>query len=64
MACGFVAFVIVVRSGRLPAGVAEAVSDAAFVAFGLIYVPLAVRNARSASGRLRSAWLVMAAALA
>jgi serine phosphatase RsbU (regulator of sigma subunit) len=56
----FAAFSAVTLSGRLDAGSLETVSDATFIALGLVYVPLALRTARSVRGRLRSAWTAMA----
>lgn len=55
----FGAFTALLLSGRLdPAGL-ETVSDATFIALGLVYVPLAARMARSARGRLKAAWVAM-----
>ncbi len=56
----FIAFAAVVHSGRLGPKSLETVSDATFIALGLVYVPLAVRTARSARGRLKAAWTAMA----
>ena len=55
----FVVFAAVLLSGRLGRTRADAVSDLTFVALGLIYVPLAVRTARAAHGRLKAAWTAM-----
>ena len=53
------AYAAFLQSGWLDPTAAEAVSDLTFVALGLIYVPLAVRTARSAHGRLKAAWTAM-----
>ncbi|MGV1089551.1 MAG: PP2C family protein-serine/threonine phosphatase [Mycobacterium sp.] len=55
----FVAFTAVLLSGRLDSARLETVSDATFIALGLIYVPLALRRAMSARGRLKAAWMAM-----
>ena len=55
----FVAFTAVLLSGRLDSAVLETVSDATFIALGLVYVPLALRTARAARGRLKAGWMAM-----
>lgn len=55
----FAVFTVVLKSGLLNPEAEETVSDLTFIALGLVYVPLAVRTARSARGRLRSAWIAM-----
>ena len=37
----------------------EIVTDITFIALGLVYVPLAVRTARAAQGRVKTAWFAM-----
>lgn len=55
----FAAFTVVLQSGLVDPVIVERVSDFTFIALGLVYVPLAVRTARSARGRLKAAWLAM-----
>lgn len=55
----FIAYAAVVHSGRLGPKGLETFSDATFIALGLVYVPLALRTARSARGRLKTAWTAM-----
>jgi len=56
-----VVFAAVRLSGVLPSEEAtETFTDLVSVALGLVYVPLAVRTARSAQGRLRAAWWALA----
>jgi len=55
----FAAFTAVLLSGLLDPATHETVSDATFIVLGLIYVPLAVRTARAAHGRLKAAWVAM-----
>ncbi len=56
----FAAFVAVLGSGRLTSSAAEIITDFTFIALGLVYLPLAVRTARSAQGRMKAAWTAMA----
>ncbi len=56
----FLAFAAFLRWGRLDPEATETITDLTFVALGLIYVPLAVRTARSAYGRVKAAWVAMA----
>ncbi len=55
----FCVFAAVLKSGRMDSVTTETVTDLVFVALGLIYVPLAAHAARSAQGRLRTAWTAM-----
>ena len=55
----FLAFDALLKSGRLDPAVQDRVTDLIFVALGLIYVPLAVRTAGAAQGRVRAAWVAM-----
>lgn len=55
----FAAFTAVLLSGLLDPATLETVSGATFIVLGLIYVPLAVRTARAAHGRLKAAWVAM-----
>lgn len=50
---------VVLHWGRLSSGDTRVLSNLIFVALGLVYVPLAVRTARAARGRLRAAWIAM-----
>lgn len=59
-----VVFATVLLSRRLDPTTAKIVSDLTFVALGLIYVPLAVRAARSSQGRVKAAWSALAVGFA
>ncbi len=56
----FIEYAAFIHSGRLESESLERFSHATFIALGLVYVPLAVRTARSARGRLKAAWTAMA----
>ncbi len=60
----FLALTALLKSGTLDPATNETVTDLLFVALGLVYVPLAVRVARSARGRLKAAWVAMAISFA
>lgn len=56
----FLLFAAVLLSRRLDSEAVETFTDVTFIALGLVYVPLAVRTARRARGRLKAAWSAMA----
>jgi hypothetical protein len=55
----FVGITALLKSGTLGPAKTNIVTDLIFVALGLVYVPLAVRVARAAPGRLKTAWVAM-----
>lgn len=60
----FVAFTVFLLAGWPNDHTVEVISALVFPLLGLLYVPLAVRAAISAGGRLRAAWLMLAIGLA
>lgn len=60
----FIGLAALLKSGALKPAAEETFTDLTFVALGLVYVPLAVRVARAARGRLKAAWVAMAISFA